>query len=109
MNVMNLSGCNFNEAVNDASQYSEFLKANEWLEPLNMGNKINSAFHDVAPYVSPDGQYLFFCSSRPNPRPTGGERLSIKEIQDILDGPGNGRDDIYWVSAKIIEELRPKE
>ncbi len=82
---------------------------NEWLELINMGDKINSSFHDVAPYVSPDGQYLFFCSFRPNPQPTVGKRLTLGEIQAILDGPGNGRGDIYWISAKIIEELRPKE
>jgi hypothetical protein len=83
-------------------------KENEWLEPINMGDKINSSFHDVAPYVSPDGKYLFFCSFRPNPRPTGGKRLTLGEIQEILDGPGNGRGDVYWVSAKIIDELKPK-
>jgi hypothetical protein len=37
------------------------------------------------PYVSPDGNYLFF---------SGGERP---------------KGDIYWVSAKIIENLRPGE
>ena len=84
-------------------------KDNEWIEPLNMGDKINSAFHDVAPYVSPDGKYLFFCSFRPNPRPIGGKRLTLREIQKILDGPGNGRGDIYWVSAIVIENLKPKE
>ena len=84
-------------------------KDNEWIEPLNMGDKINSAFHDVAPYVSPDGKYLFFCSFRPNPRPIGGKRLTLREIQEILDGPGNGRGDIYWVSAKVIENLKPKK
>lgn len=37
------------------------------------------------PYVSPDGKYLFF---------TGGERR---------------KGDIFWVSAKVIETLRPQE
>jgi hypothetical protein len=83
-------------------------KDNEWLEPVNMGDKINSPFHEAAPYVSPDGQYLFFCSFRPNPPPYGKHRLTFMEIQKLLDGPGNGRGDIYWISAKIIEELRPK-
>jgi len=74
-----------------------------------MGDKINSRFHEVAPYVSPDGKYLFFCSFRPNPPPYGKHRLTYMEIKKLLDGPGNGRGDIYWVSAKIIEELKPKE
>ncbi len=84
-------------------------KENEWLEPVNMGDKINSQFHEVAPYVSPDGNYLFFCSFRPNPPPYWKHRLTFMEIKKLLDGPGNGRGDIYWVSAKVIEKLRPKE
>ena len=83
-------------------------KENEWLEPVNMGDKINSQFHEVAPYVSPDGNYLFFCSFRPNPPPYGKHRLTFMEIKKLLDGPGNGRGDIYWVDANIIEEMRPK-
>ena len=84
-------------------------KDNEWLEPINMGDKINSPFHDVAPCVSLDGKYLFFCSFRPNPWPFEKKRLTFVEVKELLDGPGNGRGDIYWVSAKVIDDLRPKE
>ena len=48
-------------------------------QPINLGMEAG------APYVSPDGKYLFF---------TAGER---------------GKSDIYWVSAKVIEDLRPKD
>jgi len=81
---------------------------NDWLEPVNMGEKINSPFHEAAPYVSPDGTYLFFCSFRPKPRPSEKRRLTYREVKELLDGPGNGRGDVYWVSARIIDELRPK-
>jgi hypothetical protein len=84
-------------------------KEDNWLEPVNMGDKINSPFHEVAPYVSPDGKYLFFCSFRPNPPPYGKHRLTFMEIQKLLDGPGNGSGDVYWISAKIIEELGPRQ
>ena len=45
------------------------------------------------PFVSPDGKYLFFTGAEP-----GQSR-----------GPGPGVSDIYWASARIIEELRAKE
>ena len=80
---------------------------NEWSEPIPMGDQVNSPFHEVAPYVSPDGKYLFFCSFKPNPPPYGKDRLTFAEIKKVLDGPGNGRGDIYWISAEIIESLRP--
>ena len=80
-----------------------------WSEPVNMGNRVNSPFHEAAPYVSPDGKYLFFCSFRPNPPPNEKRRLTYREIRNLLDGPGNGCGDIYWVSAQVIDALRPKE
>jgi hypothetical protein len=65
-----------------------------WTRPQNLGSRINSAAKDEFPYVTPDGKYLFFNSNR------------VSELNDrvIPDGPGN----IFWVEARIIEELRPK-
>jgi uncharacterized protein (TIGR02145 family) len=58
-----------------------------WTKTVNLGNKINSVYNEVCPSVSNDGEYFFF------------GRLT----------PGKINADIYWVSAKFIEELRPKE
>jgi hypothetical protein len=44
------------------------------------------------PFVSPDGKFLFFTAAEPGQS----------------TGPGPGKSDIYWVSAKILEELKPK-
>jgi Tol biopolymer transport system component len=52
-----------------------------WSEPQAIGVGMQAAL----PFVSHDGKYLFF---------TGGEQ---------------GASDIYWVSAKIFEKLKPKE
>jgi len=54
---------------------------NEWGVPINFGNEINSTEYDGVATISTDGKYLFYCHHQ----------------------------DIYWVSAKIIEELKPKE
>ncbi len=56
---------------------------NTWSAPVNMGEKINSESYEVIPYVTPDRKYFFFVS----------------------DKVGNG--EIYWVDAKIIENLKP--
>jgi len=66
-----------------------------WTEPRNLGPEINSEAKDRFPYVSPDGKYFFFNSSRVS-------KLNAKKIPD---GPGN----IFWVDAGFIEELKPKE
>ena len=53
-----------------------------WMEPVNMGEPVNSSTLEYCPVVSPDGKYLFFTSRR------------------------RGNDDIYWVDAKIIDSYR---
>ena len=57
---------------------------NTWGKSINMGSKINSKAEEITPHVSPEGKYLFFTSNR------------------------KGNYDIYWVDAKIIEELKEK-
>lgn len=65
--------------------YISFKKSdNSWSEPVNPGNDINSAASEYGATISPDGKYLFFTSSR------------------------NGTEDIFWVSAKIIDALKNK-
>ena len=70
-------------------------ESGSWTKPKNMGRKINSEAKDAFPYVTSDGKYFFFNSSR----------VSVLNDKKIPDGPGN----IYWVDAKIIEELKPDE
>lgn len=49
-----------------------------------MGAKINTPGNEICPVVTPDGKYLFFNSTR------------------------SGVQNAYWVDAKIIEDLKPK-
>ncbi len=88
--------------------YISFRKSGGgWTEAANMGDKINTEYSDMRPFVSPDGKYLFFCSNR----------IKSAETEDIwqydnfmkrINGPGNSSQDIYWVSAQIIEDLKPE-
>ena len=59
-----------------------------WTIPINMGKNVNSSSYEFRPYVTPDGKYLFFTSNRPRKGNLGG---------------------IYWVDAKIIQDLKPNE
>ena len=55
-------------------------KSGRWTRLINMGNSINTEQSEANATFSPDGKYLFFTRG----------------------------DDIFWVSAKIIEKLKPK-
>lgn len=55
-----------------------------WTKAKNMGNTINTHYGCFCPSISPDGNYIFFMSMR------------------------SGSGDIYWMDAKIIDQLRGK-
>jgi Tol biopolymer transport system component len=77
-----------------------------WGDPINLGPAVNSSYMDKCPSLSPDGKFLFFVSSRPNgnknPQKVWPHPL-FKNLKEIFSA------DVYWVSSKIIDELRPKE
>ena len=60
---------------------------NRWTLPMNMGPTINTTYSERFARLSPDGKYLFFGSSR----------------NQSADNFGF---DIYWIDARIIDELR---
>lgn len=49
-----------------------------WTKSINMGDEINTKGHELCPFISKDGKYLFYTSNQ----------------------------DIYWVSTKIIKKLK---
>ena len=89
--------------------YISFKDSNgKWTEPKNMGDKINSPYNEHCPMVSPDGRYFFFSSARSVFKSYAEKPVTYEEMTGRLDNPGNGRsEDIYWVDAGVIEELKP--
>jgi hypothetical protein len=84
-------------------------KNGAWSEPVNLGDKINSPFSDWGPVLSPDGKYLFFGSFR-NVQPLAPEsREYFEYMTSRLGTPSPGKGTLYWVEAKIIDALRPKD
>lgn len=61
-----------------------------WGKPIRLDARINTADFERFASITPDGKYLFFIRSASQ--------------QFVGDGAH-----FYWVSAKIIEELRPKK
>lgn len=66
----------------DNDIYISFKQQDDsWGDAVNLGDKVNTDAEENGAYVTPDGKYLFF----------------------------NRNGDIYWLDAKIIKMLRPKE
>lgn len=57
-----------------------------WSVSINMGQSINTDANEICGFVSRDGKYLFFSRT-----------------------VSGGNSQIYWVHAKIIEELKPDD
>jgi len=82
-------------------------KEGKWIKPINMGENVNASYSgEGCPMVSPDGKYLFFSGMKRNYKKYINEPISYIDKMRILNNPGNGSEDIYWVDAKIIEKLR---
>lgn len=75
------------DGYGDSDLYISFKQEDgTWGPAINMGDKVNSDKWDAFATVTPDGKYILF------------NRGVDSENQNT---------DIYWVDAKIIEELRP--
>lgn len=82
----------------------------EWSEPINLGDKINTAgAQEYSPFVSRDGKYFFFMSTRfPSGDQLGNDTYTMHGLTTIFNNPENGNSDIYWMNTGFIEKLRPE-
>jgi hypothetical protein len=73
------------ESLGSDDLYVSFRGQNgSWGRGINLGRQINSEGTETWPNVTTDGKYLFFIRAQ------------------------GGRADIYWVSAKVLEALKPE-
>lgn len=67
------------EGLGEGDLYISFKQADgTWTKSKNMGAPINTQFHELCPFVSSDGKYLFYTSDQ----------------------------DIYWVSTDILKDYK---
>jgi hypothetical protein len=65
---------------------------------------VSTGWHELSITFSPAADELFFfASSRPTPDLLPAGPLMYEEISRWLHDPGNGLQDIYWVSAEAIQ------
>ena len=101
---------NIDSTNTDQDYYVSFKSSDgSWSNLIKFGPEINTPGDNAnSAYVSPDGKYMFFSSSRRDPskpEPTSG--TTLRRMIDSKSTPGYGSSAIYWVDARIIEELRP--
>ncbi len=85
--------------------YISVNKNGQWTPAVNMGSKINSVSLDYSPFVSFDKKYFFFSSKRSLLNFTPGKMSKLADVQKSLTSCGNGNEDIYIVSADILNQF----
>ena len=119
--------------------YRSRLTRDGYEKPENLGGAINTEFMDTLPYIAPDESYLLFSSMRPDGygdfdlyvsyQKKDGTWTKAKNMGDTINTSARGsvsvvspdgkylffisqRNSIgeyFWVDAKIIKELKPKD
>lgn len=72
-----------------------------WQKAVNL-TAINSDRLDYCPFVSFDGQWLFFTSERNALQTSYPGKTSYENLITTFSSPGNGAGDIYWVRFKDV-------
>ncbi len=58
--------CWTEDGLGDCDLYAAKMDYNgKWQEIRNLGDRVNSKYWESQPYISPDGEYLYFASDRP--------------------------------------------
>jgi hypothetical protein len=68
-----------------------------WMPVKHLPSPINSTALDYCPYVSWDKKCFVFTSSRLNKEFKDGKVKDYQKLKELLSGPGNGWDDLYWM------------
>jgi len=82
--------------------YVSTRKDGVWQGARPLGQGVNSPKGDFNHSVSPDGEYLYFSSTRGRFDSMPGSRLQYAEMQRRLTGPGNGLGDIYRIRLREL-------
>lgn len=79
----------------------------KWSALLNMGDRVNTEGGlEYSPYISPDGKYFFFMSSRKLP-PQEADKLPLtrEHMMEMHNSPGYGNPAVWWMEASFIDTL----
>ncbi len=78
------------EGYGDSDIYISFRQQDgSWGEAINMGDRINTSAWEASASVTPDGKYLFFSRN-----------VGSENYENV---------DIFWVDARVIDNLRNKQ
>lgn len=101
-------GNNLVNRVGITDLFISFNIDNEWTEPLNLGEPINSSAREICPYITTNGEFFIFTSNRLIEEFETSPLQPINSFIDKSKSFDNGRWNIFYTSTKFIDKLREK-
>ena len=99
------TGCRWPDGVGRCDLYQSKLYNSRWQNPVNLGNTVNSAGWESQPFVSADGNYLLFASTRPGGYGGSDIWLSVKLNNNRWSPPVNLGDSINTAGNEMAPFL----
>ena len=79
------------EGYGKSDLYISFREGdNQWTDPVNMGDEINTEFIDGSPYLTVDKQFLVFTSDRFDDVDKASAFLSFRNFEEMMTSHKNG-------------------
>jgi Tol biopolymer transport system component len=88
--------------------YISEQKDGVWTIPRHLPTGINSEGLEFCPSLSPDGNYLYFTSTRGLGNQRLERPLTYRELMARLHGAGNGLGDVYRVPMTVVRPVSAK-
>jgi len=92
-------------------RYMVFFRGQDdtWSEGVDLAERVPMQGGNAgSPYVSPDGRYFFFGSSKARDLPSAAAKpLTLRALRVYEGQARNGGMDIYWMDASFLGTLRP--
>lgn len=98
----------YNNSLGNGDLFISFHINGSWTTPENLGEPINSRFHEMCPYVTVDKKFFIFASSRLNEKYKAVGEGDLKSLRSKHQTFDNGDQNIYYMSADFIEEMKQK-
>ena len=98
----------YNNSLGLGDLYISYKIGENWTAPENLGEPINSRYHEMCPYVTVDGKYFIFASSRIEKEYPSKANNNLAETRKKHHTVDNGKLNIYYISADFIKEKRKK-
>lgn len=98
----------YNNSLGRGDLYISYNINGDWTAPENLGEPINSSAHEMCPYVTVDGKYFIFSSSRIAEEYEFTATENLNAAKNKHHSKDNGELNIYYMSADFIAEKRKK-